>query len=56
MKLTDELKKKIENTKTEEEAKAILKDVRDKVEGHGVILEDQELDKAAGGGNHIIRV
>ena len=48
MKLTDELKGKLENA-SEEEAKKILEETKKDVEDAGVILDDAELDKAAGG-------
>ncbi|MCR5098978.1 MAG: hypothetical protein K6B14_08520 [Lachnospiraceae bacterium] len=49
MKLTDELKGKLENAASEEEAKKILGEAKKSVEDAGVILDDDELDKAAGG-------
>ena len=49
MKLTDELKKKIENAATKEEAKAILEDIKGEAEELGIILDDEDLDKVAGG-------
>ena len=49
MKLTDELKKKIDNAGTEEEVKEILSDTKKDVEQAGLILEDAELDRVAGG-------
>ena len=49
MKLTEELKGKLENA-SEEEAKKILEETKKEVEEAGVILDDAELDKAAGGG------
>ena len=42
MELSKELKEKLENAKTEEEAKKILEEA-------GVVLDDTELDQAAGG-------
>ena len=48
MKLTDELKGKLENA-SEEEAKKILEETQKDVKDAGVILDDAELDKAAGG-------
>ena len=48
MKLTDELKGKLENA-SEEEAKKILEETKKDVKDAGVILDDAELDKAAGG-------
>ena len=49
MKLTDELKKKIDDAATEEEVKEILSDTKKDVEQAGLILEDAELDRVAGG-------
>ena len=46
MQLTGELKEKVENAKSAEEAKKILKDA-------GVELTDTELDQVAGGGGYI---
>ena len=51
MKLTDELKKKIDNASSEEEVKAILGDVKDGAKDAGIILDDEELDKVAAGGS-----
>ena len=42
MELTKELKEKLENTESKEEAKKILKDA-------GITLDDAELDQVAGG-------
>ena len=42
MELTKELKEKLENAKTEEEAKKILEEA-------GITLDDEELDQVAGG-------
>lgn len=50
MKLTDELKKKIDNASSEEEVKAILSDVKDGAKDAGIIFDDEELDKVAAGG------
>jgi hypothetical protein len=52
MKLTDELKKKIDNAASDDEVKAILGDVKGGVEAAGIILDDEELDQASGGGSH----
>ncbi len=52
MKLTDELKGKLENA-SEEEAKKILEETKKDVEDAGVILDDAELDKAAGGSGNV---
>ena len=49
MKLTDKIKEKIDNAKSEEEVKAILESVKGGAEDAGVILEDEDLDKASGG-------
>ncbi len=49
MKLTDELKKKIDDAKSEEEVKAILGDIKNGAEEAGILLEEEELDKVAGG-------
>ena len=42
MKLKDKLKEQVENTKTKDEAKAILEDA-------GLVLTDTELDQVTGG-------
>ena len=44
MKLTGELKDKVEKTETKEEAKKTIEDA-------GMILDDAELDQVAGGGS-----
>ena len=49
MELTDNLKGKLEEAKNEEEAKKILEETKKNVEDAGVVLDDAELDKAAGG-------
>ncbi len=49
MKLTDQIKEKIDNAKSEEEVKTILENLKGGVEDAGVILDDEELDKVAGG-------
>lgn len=49
MELTDKIKEKIENAKSEEEVKTILEDVKGGAEEAGVILDDAELDQVAGG-------
>ena len=49
MKLTNELKGKLENAKTEEEAKKIIDETKKDVEDAGIILDDEDLDKVAGG-------
>ena len=48
MELSKELKEKVQNAKSAEEAKKILKDA-------GVELTDAELDQVAGGGGYIPR-
>lgn len=48
MKLTEELKGKLENA-SEEEIRKILEATKKNVEDAGVILDDAELDQAAGG-------
>ena len=52
MKLTDELKKKIDTAASEKEVKTILDGVKGGVEAAGIILDDAELDLAAGGMVH----
>ena len=49
MKLTDNIKEKLDNAKSEEEVKTILENVKGGAEDAGVILEDADLDNAAGG-------
>ena len=49
MKLTKKIKEKIDNAKSEEEVKTILENVRVEAEDAGLILDEEELDKAAGG-------
>ena len=49
MKLTEDLKNKIDGAKSEEEVKEILGETKKNVEDAGVILDDTELDQAAGG-------
>ena len=49
MKLTEELKGKLENAGSAEEARKILGKTREAVEEAGIILDDAELDQAAGG-------
>ena len=49
MKLTDEIKEKLKNAKTEEERKAILEEMKDKTEEAGVLLSEEDLEKVAGG-------
>lgn len=52
MKLTEELKKKIDTAASEKEVKTILDGVKVGVEAAGIILDDAELDLAAGGMVH----
>ena len=47
--LTDKIKEKIDNAKSEEEVKTILENVKGGAEEAGVILDDEELDQASGG-------
>ena len=49
MELTKELKEKPENAESKDEVKDILAKTKQNVEDAGVILDDAELDKAAGG-------
>ena len=49
MKLTEDLKNKIDGAKSEEEVKSILAETKQNVEDAGVILDDTELDQVAGG-------
>lgn len=49
MKLTDQIKEKIDNAKSEEEVKTILENVKEGAEDAGLILDDEDLDKASGG-------
>lgn len=49
MKLTEKIKEKIDNAKSEEEVKTILENVREEAEDAGLILDEEELDKATGG-------
>ncbi len=49
MELTDKIKEEIKTAKSEEEVKTILEDVKGGAEDAGVILDDEELDNAAGG-------
>ena len=46
MEFTDNLKGKLEEAKSEEEAKKILEETKKNVEDAGVVLDDAELDKA----------
>jgi len=49
MKLTDQIKEKIDNAKSEEEVKTILENVKEGAEDAGLILDDEDLDRASGG-------
>ena len=49
MELTNKLKGKINEAGSEEEVKEILAKTKQNVEDAGIILDDEELDKAAGG-------
>ena len=49
MKITDELKGKLQNAASGEETKKILDETRGAVEKAGIILEDDELVRVAGG-------
>ena len=49
MKLTEDLKKKLGGAESEEEVKTILTETKQNVEEAGVILDDEDLDKVAGG-------
>ena len=49
MKLTDQIKEKIDNAKSEKEVKTILESVKGEAEDAGLILEAEDLDKVAGG-------
>ncbi len=49
MEFTNDLKKKLEGAKNKDEAQAIIDETKKGVEVAGVILDDEDLDKAAGG-------
>ena len=49
MKLSDDLKKKLEAAQSKEEAEAILAEAKKAAEDAGVILDDAEMDQVAGG-------
>lgn len=49
MQFTDNLKGKLEEAKNEEEVKSIIENTKKNVEAAGVILDDADLDEAAGG-------
>ncbi|MCR5024687.1 MAG: hypothetical protein K6A90_10200 [Lachnospiraceae bacterium] len=50
MKLTEQIKEKIDNAQSKEEVKTILENVKDGAEEAGVILDDDDLDQVSGGG------
>ncbi len=50
MEFTNDLKKKLEGAQNKDEAQAIIDETKKGVEAAGVILDDEDLDKAAGGG------
>ncbi len=49
MKFTDDLKGKLQEAKSEEETQKIIEETKKGVEEAGVVLDDSELDEAAGG-------
>ena len=49
MEFTDNLKGKLEEAKNEEEVKNILEETKKKVKDAGIVLDDTELNKVAGG-------
>lgn len=53
MEFTNDLKKKFENAQNKEEAQAIIDETKKGVEVAGVILDDEDLDKAAGASSFI---
>ena len=53
MEFTNDLKKKLEGAQNQEEAQAIIDETKKGVEAAGVILDDEDLDKAAGGFTHL---
>ena len=50
MKLTEQIKEKIDKAQSKEEVKTILENVKDGAEEAGVILDDDDLDQESGGG------
>ena len=54
MKLTDQIKEKIDNAKSEEEVKTILENVKEGAEDAGLILDDEDLDRASGGSERFV--
>ena len=53
MKLTDQIKEKIDNAKSEE-VKTILENVKEGAEDAGLILDDEDLDRVSGGREYFI--
>ncbi len=49
MEFTKEMKEKINSFKSEEEAKKFIEETKKNVEKAGFVLDDDDLDKAAGG-------
>ncbi len=49
MKLSNELKNKLGNAKSEQEAKNILAETKQNVQDTEIVLEDKELDEVSGG-------
>ena len=49
MKITEKLKAKLDNAASAEEAKKTLAETKKSVEDAGIILDDAELNEAAGG-------
>lgn len=49
MKLTDQIKEKIERADSKEKKQDILNDIKNKVMDAGVILDDSELEQVPGG-------
>ena len=56
MKLTDQIKEKIDNAKSEEEVKTILENVKEGAEDAGLILDDEDLDRASGGRGRAVQI
>ena len=50
MKITDKLKSKLKSAKSADEVQTILKEVKKGTEEAGVVLSDEDLDQASGGG------
>jgi hypothetical protein len=49
MEFTNDLKKKLGNAQNKEEAQAIIDETKKGAEQAGILLDDEDLDKAAGG-------